>query len=404
MKNVKAEELVLSEYTYELPQGQIAEFPLAQRDQSRLLYYKQGRVYHKHFFQLPDLLPEHCSLFFNNTRVIPARILFFKETGARIELFLLQPIAPYKEISEAMAAKEMVVWECMIGNKKRWKKGQKLSLSLNDNNLILEATYSDEQQNHITLRWNDNSKRFVEIIQLAGLVPLPPYIKRAAVDNDKETYQTVYSKMDGAVAAPTAGLHFTPAVLNALEQKGINMDHLTLHVGAGTFQPLKTKKVTEHPMHREQIVVSKNNLNNLLASKGPIIPVGTTSMRTLESIYWYGVKLIQDFNEGFFIEKLCPYQDYDFELPDYRQAIEQVILKMEMLQTDELVGETEIFIFPGYQFRVCNGIVTNFHQPGSTLILLVAALLGKDWKKVYDEALSVNYRFLSYGDSSLLIP
>lgn len=397
-----AGQINLQEFQYTLPDDRIAEFPLAERDQSKLLHFQNGTIDHRQFFELTDLLPANSTLFFNNTKVIPARIKFFKETGAQIELFLLHPVAPFQEINAAMSAEQSVVWECMIGNKKRFKSGNELYLNLGK--LILTASIEDAELNHIRFSWNDADVPFVEVVQLAGLVPLPPYIKRKAIEADKETYQTVYSKMDGAVAAPTAGLHFTPGILAKLEAQGHTLDYLTLHVGAGTFQPMKVGKVTEHPMHCEQVVVSKENLQTIIAAEGAIIPVGTTSMRTLESLYWYGVKLMADPQAAFFVEKLSPYQEYDFALPSLKESIALVLQKLVSEGKNELIGETEIFIFPSYQFKVCRGLITNFHQPGSTLILLVAALVGDQWKDIYQEALNNHYRFLSYGDSSLLLP
>lgn len=394
------------DYGYDLPEARIAKHPLEQRDQSRLLFYEQGEIQHKRFYELPTQLPEHAYLFFNNTRVIPARLIFFKETGARIELFLLHPVAPSTVIDEAMQVTGSCTWQCMIGNFKKWKDEQVLQMSLQPGGeqVVLKATIADREQMLIRLEWTPAAMPLVEIVEAAGQVPLPPYLAREATAEDKPRYQTVYSTAAGAVAAPTAGLHFTEAVLAELEARGIGRDFLTLHVSAGTFQPIKAESVTEHPMHAEQMVINRDNLRNLLDPERMIIATGTTSMRTLESLYWYGVQLLQGGDRDFHIAKLYPYQWAGQPLPDRVQAMQAVIQEMEARGLEQLVGETEIFIFPGYTFRVCEGLITNFHQPGSTLVLLIAAFVGEDWRAIYQEALDGDYRFLSYGDSSLLLP
>ncbi|HEV7382772.1 MAG TPA: S-adenosylmethionine:tRNA ribosyltransferase-isomerase, partial [Dyadobacter sp.] len=295
------------------------------------------------------------------------------------------------------------VWECMIGNKKRWKKADVLGtiISVNGESVKLEVAYADCERNHVRLTWNRDIT-FLEIVKALGEIPLPPYLNRETEELDKQTYQTVYADRDGAVAAPTAGLHFTDDVFDKLSSKGVKRSFLTLHVGAGTFQPIKASTVTEHRMHSEQIVFSRELIDELLAGIGSVVPVGTTSMRSLESLYWYGVKLFRNETTEFQIEKLYPYPFDENELPTAGEALASIVNFMEEREITQLIGETEIFIFPGYKFRICKGIVTNFHQPGSTLILLVAALVGDDWTKIYNEALDNDYRFLSYGDSSLL--
>ncbi len=393
----------LSSYTYDLPENRIAKFPIDQRDKSKLLVYRSGAITEKVFQQLKDEVASGTTLVFNNTRVIPARLYFEKDTGAKIEIFLLHPIAPSPLVPVAMEAIGASTWHCMIGNSKRWKADQSLTRILDINGQQVQVTAKrGTTDREVLLSWTGEEIRFVDIVEAAGQVPLPPYLNRAANDDDKPRYQTVYSEKDGAVAAPTAGLHFTPEVLSALAAKGVKKEFLTLHVSAGTFQPIKVDDVTEHPMHSEQIVISESNLQNLIKAE-KVIPVGTTSMRTLESLYWYGVKLLHGDDTTFAVAKLAPYQHYN-RLPGRNQAFEAVLDHMQKQQKNELIGETEIFIFPGYEFKVCDALITNFHQPGSTLILLVAAFIGEDWQKVYQYALDNEFRFLSYGDSSILIP
>ena len=401
----------LEEYDYELPETAIATFPIAQRDQAKLLVYDQGTIKDKQFYQLPNQLPPNSQLFFNDTKVIPARLRFQKEAtvqgpGAQIELFLLHPVQPGPVISRAMAARSSCTWQCMVGNRRRWKTHQVLqsTLEIAGKQIVLSAQQVEGFDNQVVFQWNDSELTFAEVVEAAGQVPLPPYLKREATEEDKPRYQTVYSAQKGAVAAPTAGLHFTATTLEALQQRGIRLHYLTLHVSAGTFQPIKESDITQHPMHSEQLVVTQENLEVLLTAKGPIIAVGTTSLRTLESLYWYGVLLERNPEATFTIAKLTPYQHGLDQLPTLQQSVEHIITYMQRQKLTQLVGETEIFIFPGYTFRVCRGLITNFHLPKSTLILLVAALIGEDWRRIYNYALRHEYRFLSYGDASLLLP
>ncbi len=400
--------LRLDDYTYELPEASIAKFPVAQRDQSKLLVYRQGAIIDRQFYDLPDQLPPNSQLFFNNTRVIPARLVFQKEgslqgAGARIEIFLLSPQHPSTIMSQAMTAQGSCVWECMIGNRRRWKPQQTLSCPLNVKGKEIVLRAQQTEQGAVRFWW-EGDYTFAEVVDNSGRVPLPPYLNREVANEDKKRYQTVYSAQEGAVAAPTAGLHFTDTVIESLRQRDIGIQYLTLHVSAGTFQPIKEDTVTAHPMHAEQMVITEENLTSLLERKGPVIPVGTTSMRTLESLYWYGVKLSQNPDADFWVEKLAPYQHEEKDLPTLQTSIAHVLARLQRDQQTQLVGKTEIFIFPGYRFRACEGLITNFHQPKSTLILLIAALIGETWQRVYDHALRHNYRFLSYGDSSLLLP
>lgn len=393
------ETLDIRDYEYPLPPERIALFPLEERDQSKLLVYRKGEVHHQSFRDLASWIPENAILVFNNTRVIQARMRFQKESGAVIEVFLLNPVEPSPLLLQSMQATGSCTWKCTIGNLKRWKDGTQLVQQAG--NVTLYATLADRQKGEVRFSW-DGDITFAEVISRAGNTPLPPYLKREPNEADRERYQTIYSKSEGAVAAPTAGLHFTDRVFSSLDAKNISRDFLTLHVSAGTFQPVKEQNALRHVMHREQIIVTADNIRNLLQRKGPVIPVGTTSMRTLESLYWFGVKLKQNAEADFEIS-----QDDAYMLKGdltRKAALSLVLKRMEHLRMDTIAGDTAIFIRPGYQFRVCDALITNFHQPGSTLILLVAAFIGEDWRKVYDSALNNAYRFLSYGDSSLLIP
>jgi S-adenosylmethionine:tRNA ribosyltransferase-isomerase len=393
----------LTDYEYTLPEERIAKFPLEKRDSSLLLEYKTGTIKHHHFFDLPELLDASSLLVYNNTKVIPARLIFQRQTGARVEVFLLQPLAPSRVISEIMTSKKPVIWETMIGNVKKWKADELLQgvISVDGREVILNARLLDREKKEVEFSWNDPEVAFVDLVEACGETPLPPYLNRKAEEADKSRYQTVYSEKEGAVAAPTAGLHFTEEVFAALRKKGIQEAALTLHVSAGTFQPIKVKAVEEHPMHSEQMEIKLETIEKLIRHSGKIVAVGTTSVRTLESMFWYGVQLIENRGNQFEIEKLAPYANRA-SLPSRVEVLEAIKKEMEQSGKDTLFGTTSIFLFPGYKFQLVDGLITNFHQPGSTLVLLIAALVGEDWKKIYKEALDSNYRFLSYGDSSLL--
>jgi S-adenosylmethionine:tRNA ribosyltransferase-isomerase len=383
--------LNLQDFYYELPESRIAKHPPKERGSSKLLVYKSGVVEHTYFTDIVQQLPEDALLVFNDTKVIPARIILHKPTGARIEIFLLEPLLPSKVHEEVMLARNQCTWKCMIGNAKKWK----LDTSLVNESLNFKATRSGADE--VTFEWEGMT--FSELLEEIGKIPLPPYIHREIEQEDKDRYQTVYSKLDGAVAAPTAGLHFTHAIMEDLKEKNIPIEYVTLHISAGTFQPIKTDTISEHPMHNEQVWVQKTTIEALLAAS-KTITVGTTSMRTLESLYWFGVRLHHGM-EDFHIRKEDP---YELEAIDKNRALEYVLEYMDQRDIKLLGGQTEIFLYPGYTFRMCDGIITNFHMPNSTLILLIAAFIGDDWRKVYEEALANDYRFLSYGDSSLLIP
>ena len=430
--------LQLSDYSYDLPDHRIARYPVSPRDSSKLLVYKNGEITHERFSNIDDFIPEKSLLVFNDTKVIPARTHFRKKSGTIIEVFLLNPVSPTHFVHEAMLTTESCVWQCMIGNKKRWKNGEILEAKISSkqlivstelqaadglvsadnyqlstiNSLSITAELIDYEQNLVKFSWKNDTNEsiiFLDVIQALGQIPLPPYLKRETETQDLETYQTVYSKAEGAVAAPTAGLHFTENVFQNLAQKNIKHDFVTLHVGAGTFQPVKVENVIEHKMHSEQIVFTNSLIENLIQNIGQIIAVGTTSMRSLESLYWIGVKLNKLQNEAkniaqnnLKIEKLFPYEQQT--LPTAKNSLIAILNYMSELKLEQLVAETEIFILPSYEFKICKGLITNYHQPESTLMLLVAAFVGNDWKKIYEEALTNDYRFLSYGDSSFLMP
>ena len=392
-------ELKVSEYTYNLPDHKIAKEPLT-RGTSKLLSYQKGEISHHSFPEIINLLPKDHALVFNNTKVLPARMFFQKDTGAKIELFLLKPINPSKEIEMAMQATSPVVWKCAIGNLKKWKEGQVLTPKTSLNTKVT-ANLIDRENMLVEFHWESDIS-FVELVEELGKTPLPPYLNREVSEEDKDNYQTVYSKKEGAVAAPTAGLHFTEDIINTLKGNAYPIEEVTLHVSAGTFQPMKSENVTDHPMHSEQIVITKSNLTFFLNNK-KLIATGTTSMRTLESIYWIGVNCIQKKEHIFQVQKLDPYQSTD-SLPTRDQALSAILHYMEENDLETISGATEIFIFPGYNFKMVQGLITNFHQPGSTLILLISAFIGKDWKQVYQTALDNEYRFLSYGDSNFYLP
>lgn len=393
----------LSDYSYHLPQDRIAQEPLPQRDRAKLLVYRRGQIQDFIFRQIPDLLPSDSFLVFNNTRVIPARLLLQKPTGATIEIFLLEPRQPSRIVSVAMEARKTCTWTCLIGNKKRFKEDLQLHLHIGGRDISLKVSLINEQE--VCFTWSDERVSFAEILHHLGKIPLPPYIKRQAQQEDEVRYQTVFAEKEGAVAAPTASLHFTQEILEEIARRGIQKDFLTLHVGAGTFQPVKEEDFRKHTMHAEQVVVSLENIENLLENLNKnIVAVGTTAMRTLESLYWFGAKVLQQKTQEprIWVEKLLPYEMRN--LPSAEAALEAIRNLMRANRLNEIRGETEIFIFPSYSFKICKSLITNFHLPQTTLILLVAAFVGEDWQKIYEHALSNEYRFLSYGDSSLLMP
>lgn len=401
--NVMIPHIRIEDYNYDLPESRIAKYPLPERDASKLLRYEDGKVSEYIFKDLPGLLKDVSMMVFNDTKVVPARLHFQRETGAHIEIFCLEPIDP-PEYAMAFAAVGRGRWKCVIGNAKRWK-GDKLSLYNPENDpvvasMALTATLveRDGQTGIVEFEWMDG-RPFSSVLETCGTVPIPPYLNRESEAIDSERYQTLYAKFRGSVAAPTAGLHFTRGVLAEIDAKGIDRVEVCLHVGAGTFLPVKSSDVAEHPMHREPFVVSLDLLKRIRGREGKLAAVGTTSVRTLESLYYVGVSCIEKHRP----EDVCQWAPYEREYPYATdEALDAIISYLEENGLDELKVGTRIIIVPGFRFRLVDVLVTNFHQPESTLILLVSAFVGGDWKTIYDYALGHGFRFLSYGDSSLL--
>ena len=404
-------EIEIRDYNYELPDERIAKYPLAQRDHSKLLIYNHGEVGEDVFCNLPAHLPKGALMVFNNTRVIQARMHFHKDTGALIEIFLLEPAAP-ADYEQMFQTRSHCSWLCLVGNQKKWKEGKLTrQLEIKGEGVEISAIRKGEQGTSqlIAFEWDNDQVSFAEVIDAAGELP-PPYLNRETEESDKTTYQTVYSKIKGSVAAPTAGLHFTPEVLNALDAHGIDREELTLHVGAGTFKPVKSHTFGEHAMHTEYIAVKRQTLVKLLAHDCQAIAVGTTSVRTLESLYYMGLKTLHNPNiseEELHVNQWEPYDGSTHTCSDGVSSVDalQALLDwMDRKQLTVLHSSTQIIIAPGYNYKIVKMLVTNFHQPQSTLLLLVSAFVKGDWHKIYDYALSHDFRFLSYGDSSLLIP
>ena len=414
----------ISDYNYELADERIAKFPLPQRDHSKLLIYNQGEVSDDVFYNLPNHLPQGALMVYNNTRVIQARMHFRKETGALIEVFLMEPAQP-ADYEQMFQSTENCSWLCMVGNLKKWKEGSlKRSFEIKGEKLMLTATMDRSRTAEksggtnywIDFQWNNRRINFADILEAVGELPIPPYLNRETQESDKTTYQTVYSKIKGSVAAPTAGLHFTDDVLKAIDARGITRDEVTLHVGAGTFRPVKSETIDEHNMHTEYIVVHRHTIERLLDHDCRVIAVGTTSVRTLESLYYMGVKLAthpdlaeDDLHVGQWAPYDLPHDEQGMVLVDdkpvtIKAAIQNLLDYLDRDNLDTLHSSTQIIIAPGYTYKIVKMLITNFHQPQSTLLLLVSAFLRGDWRKVYDYALSHDFRFLSYGDSSLLIP
>lgn len=392
--------LSISDYNYPLPEERIAKYPLSERDHSKLLIYKDGEVREDHFFRVGDYIPAHSLLVYNNTRVIQARLVFHKPSGARIEIFCLEPLAPH-DYQLSLSSTEGCTWKCMIGNAKKFRETAiDMPLQVAGGNVVLRATKGEQMGNTfaVTFSW-DGGLSFAEILDAVGELPIPPYLNRPTEERDKTTYQTVYSRIKGSVAAPTAGLHFTEAVLADLRQRGVKTTELTLHVGAGTFQPVKTEDANLHTMHTEIIAVPRQAIVDILANLGHIVAVGTTSMRTLESLYFLGCMLLRG-DRSLHVPQFMPYEQ-EWTLST-EEALRALLAYLDETHQDTLHAETQIMIKPGYRFRVVEQLITNFHQPKSTLLLLVSAFVGEDWKKIYDYALAHDFRFLSYGDSSIL--
>lgn len=395
-------EIHIEDFNYPLPDERIAKYPLADRDASKLLVYK-GSPVESRFAEISELLPEGSIMVFNDTKVVPARLHFQRETGAHIEIFCLEPVSPDEYVT-MFAATGQCRWKCIVGNVKRWKNDSlHLYNPLNDNviadmNLTADLVERTGETSIVEFSWS-NGAPFSQVLEICGSVPIPPYLNRETEDIDLERYQTLYARYRGSVAAPTAGLHFTERVLDNIRKRGINTETVCLHVGAGTFLPVKSSLVSEHTMHREPFVVSLELIQKLISLKGKLIAVGTTSVRTLESLYYVGVKCIENGVPGD-VAQWDPYvREYEYSLSDSLNAIEKYLIENDL---KELKVGTEIIIVPGFTFRVVDVLVTNFHQPQSTLLLLISAFVGGDWKTIYDFALANDFRFLSYGDSSLL--
>ncbi|MDR0412993.1 MAG: S-adenosylmethionine:tRNA ribosyltransferase-isomerase [Dysgonamonadaceae bacterium] len=398
----KVQDIHIEEFDYELPDERIARFPLPQRDQSKLLICKNKQITESTFNRLDSFIPEKSLLVFNNTKVIQARMIFHKTTGAPIEIFCLEPDRP-ADYAQAFAQNRSCSWICLVGNSKRWKAG-KLYKQLQGVSCSAEKLESRGETHRIRFEWDNPAWCFADVLDQFGELPIPPYLNRKAEESDKETYQTIYSKIKGSVAAPTAGLHFTPAVFDALKKKHIEWEELTLHVGAGTFKPVKAETLAGHEMHSECISVKKATIEKLQSCAGRIFAVGTTSVRTLESLYYIGLFLEKHpdaTGEALNVPQWAPYPD---ETPRLTagQSLQNIRNYMERRKLEELTTHTQILIAPGYTFRIVNGIITNFHQPKSTLLLLISAFADRHWRELYSYALAHRFRFLSYGDSMLV--
>lgn len=405
-KAEKIRNISISNYNYELPDERIAKHPLAEREQCKLLHYDGKMVHDRHFYDVPAMLPQGATLIYNNTRVINARLRFAKATGSVIEIFCLEPVAPcdYEQIFQTT---DSCTWLCLVGNSKRWKQGDLEQLVIIDGTEVtLRATRGERRGNswEITFSWSAGAT-FASVLEATGEIPIPPYLNRGTEDSDSDDYQTVYSHINGSVAAPTAGLHFTQQLLDECDQRGIKRRELTLHVGAGTFQPVKSENIGDHEMHHEFIAVKRDLIEELIACNDPVVAVGTTSVRTLESLYYVGQ--ILEYNPQADGEELTVKQWMPYTTPceiDTRKALQNIVDYLDRTGCNVYMGSTQLMIAPGFNYRLVNGIITNFHQPQSTLLLLVAAFVGEDkWRSLYDHALDNGYRFLSYGDGCLFL-
>lgn len=399
IKNISVETL-----NYDLPDEKVAIYPLASRDQSKLLFWNNGEIQDHRFTDITDILPKDSHLVFNNTKVICARLHFKKSTGARIEIFVLDPVSP-ADYAQNFEQHDRCSWKCIIGNQKKWKTGSlHMALEIGGTTITLTATMLQDIEGSkvVEFTWDNSKFSFSEVIEAAGNLPIPPYLHRDTEQSDYDRYQTVYSKIKGSVAAPTAGLHFTDEVFEALQERGITRGELTLHVGAGTFRPVKADTIGEHDMHTEHIIITKKFIQDLLDNDRRTIAVGTTSIRTLESLYWIGVQMMNDDSIDLQNLTVSQWLPYELDVKNSKQEILGVLLKkLESEGLEYISASTQIIIVPGYKFRIVDGMVTNFHQPKSTLLLLISAFAGELWREVYQHALDNDYRFLSYGDSSL---
>lgn len=399
----------IKDFNYNLPDERIAKFPLAKRDNSKLLLYRYGEVTEDVFHNIAQYLPKGALMVFNNTKVIQARLHFRKETGALIEVFLLEPYMP-ADYEQMFQTTGHCSWLCMIGNLKKWKEGSlKRTFDVKGKEVTLVAERKEDvhKSYRVDFSWDASDVSWAELLDAVGELPIPPYLNRETQESDKTTYQTVYSKIKGSVAAPTAGLHFTPEVLADIDRHGIDREELTLHVGAGTFKPVKSEEIQDHEMHTEYICVHRQTLEKLIRHEAKAIAVGTTSVRTLESLYYIGVKLEKTLDlseEELHVCQWEPYENAVVKPITTIKAIENILAYLDKHGLSALHASTQIIIAPGYEYNIVKMLVTNFHQPQSTLLLLVSAFVHGDWRKIYDYALAHDFRFLSYGDSSLLIP
>ena len=407
--NIRA--LRIADYDYPLPDERIAKHPLTQREQCKLLYYQGGHIEERHFWEVPSLLPQHSTLIYNNTRVINARLRFRKSTGSTIEIFCLEPVLP-RDYEQIFQTTGHCVWQCLVGNSKRWKQGALTqTVTIGDREVTLAATRGEQRGNawEIAFDWDGGESAdritFADVLDAIGEIPIPPYLNRGTEASDSTDYQTVYSHIDGSVAAPTAGLHFTDEVLAECDRRGITRREITLHVGAGTFQPVKSEHIGDHPMHYEFISVERQVIEDILNATGPVIAVGTTSVRTLESLYYIGQ--ILETNPDADEEALTVTQWMPYTTPceiSTAKALQNIIDYLDRHHADTYMGSTQLMIAPGFEYRIVKGMITNFHQPQSTLLLLVAAFVGNDqWRGIYDYAMEHGFRFLSYGDAQLLL-
>jgi S-adenosylmethionine:tRNA ribosyltransferase-isomerase len=396
----------ISDYNYPLPEERIAKHPLAQREQCKLLYYKDGTIEEYHFYDVPSLLPEHSMLIYNNTRVINARLRFHKESGSLIEIFCLEPVSP-RDYEQIFQTTDSCTWLCLVGNSKRWKNGTLTqTVKIDGEDVTLSAERGARRGNafEIVFSWNKENVTFASILDGIGEIPIPPYLNRKTEKSDLTDYQTVYSHIDGSVAAPTAGLHFTDEVLAECDRRGILRRELTLHVGAGTFQPVKSEDIGGHDMHTEFISVPRQLLVDIINAPGTIIAVGTTSVRTLESLYYIGLLLESNPDadeDALLVRQWMPYED--FKEITVKKSLQNIIDYLDRHHAESYMGSTQLMIAPGFKYRIIGGMITNFHQPQSTLLLLVSAFVGGNWRAMYDFALEHDFRFLSYGDGSLLL-
>jgi len=405
--------LRIADYDYDLPDERIAKHPLAEREQCKLIYYRGGMMEERRFWEVPSLLPQGSTLIYNNTRVINARLRFRKETGSMIEIFCLEPVLP-RDYEQIFQTTGHCVWQCLVGNSKRWKQGALTqTVTIEGREVTLSATRGEQRGNawEIAFDWSGESGEsggpitFADVLSAIGEIPIPPYLNRGTEASDSTDYQTVYSHIDGSVAAPTAGLHFTDEVLAECDRRGIKRREITLHVGAGTFQPVKSEHIGDHPMHYEFISVERQVIEDILHASGPVIAVGTTSVRTLESLYYIG-QILEE-NPDADEEALTVTQWMPYTTPckiSTSKALQNIIDYLDRHHADTYMGSTQLMIAPGFEYRIVRGMITNFHQPQSTLLLLVAAFVGNDqWRAIYDYAMAHDFRFLSYGDAQLLL-